>query len=227
MNYKERKQYVLEHKDKYIKQNKIYAKELRRFAISEWEKNFNMKYTPEKEEELYSTYFNDEERKTRKTISERYKKDLEDAKDIKNVLKSGTIMRTKEFHHKEKVGKIDIKKYLESIRYDMYKENLIILYIKNNKIISEDFIEGKIDRVHPTKKQWSIVFVQAVNLNANVYIVHNHPFDFSARPSKADIKLGRNLKRSLNKINRDLLDWGVVTKCDYYSNKQQKRKERP
>lgn len=120
---------------------------------------------------------------------------------------------------KEKVGNIELKDYLDLIRDEPF-ENIIYLFIKNGEVIDKKQFKGLRCEIPFIKGRDEEIISHAKELGADIYVIHNHPFEYYANPSKPDFHSGKELKRECKKNGIDLLDWGVVSNNDYYSYKQ-------
>lgn len=116
----------------------------------------------------------------------------------------------------ETIKGINISPYLKKIRNDYKKENLLVLYIKDNKIIDNDiFTDNKASRID-YKNYLPTIIEKAKQLNAEVFDVHNHPINFSAKESRDDIEIyKRVLKKAYEDANINYLGEAVVTMDDY------------
>lgn len=212
MAREERKKWILEHPDVFINQGIFIAEETRDNYIKEVEKISGKKYNEgdldwmKKEDPNFST------------PEDWYQRVLNERANIEYYLNNNELLNFKEFRCDEKVSEIILTELLETIRFDHKKENGIVLYIKKGKVIEKDFFKGGINTVDIPSE---VITEKAKKLKSSVYVVHNHPCNFSARPTKNDILLSSvKLKTALKEANVELLDWGVVTEWDYFSAKQ-------
>lgn len=220
MNYEERKKWILEHKDDFI----YFATECENNNYNDYLKNYKEKegkdYDPIEDRKFYDEVEKIIGEKC-DTSYERHLKILEDWKDVTKFLNDDDLMLREESTCKEILGDIDLKDYLNLIRHDQRIENDLFLYIKNGKVIDKDVFAGEYGYIEFGKTEDDVVN-KAVRLNADVYNVHNHPTDFAAYPSVGDKKCAEHLNKRLIKQGLKLLDWGVVTMCDYYSDKEKR-----
>lgn len=136
---------------------------------------------------------------------------------------------------KEMVGKIDLKPWLKKIRNNDY-ETMIVLFIKQNKVVDSLFIKGSSMHVGSfAGEKMKQVLHKAKELNAGIYLVHNHPYIVAAWPSvvasksnkiiAGDIGARKKTGQYLKKIGINFLDFAVVTPFDYYSSLQKEGKD--
>lgn len=132
---------------------------------------------------------------------------------------------------KEKVNEIDLLAVLNTIRFNDY-ETLIVLYVKDNEILDEQSYTGHEYNVPFGDDEYEEIAKNANELQCDIYVVHNHPLELVAEPSglpnryidhlHGDYRQADNLRKVCDQHNVKLLDWGVVSECDYFSYEQKK-----
>lgn len=116
---------------------------------------------------------------------------------------------------KEEVCGIDLKPYLALIRSLEDHEESITLFIKNSKVIDQKIIRGTGSVVLDRKVHEEIIN-KALELDAGIYMCHNHPLKTYAQFSKTDVQNRNNYLLPMAKeANVDVLGVGVVTFNDY------------
>jgi DNA repair protein RadC len=202
----------LEEKKKWLEDNKE--------LVDNWIEN----YIAEESEILDK--LNEEARKLNRIAHEIAKKLGKDPlPDIKEISKS-TEETVKEnmiyknideeyINSPEVVQGINISQYLDKIRYDFKKENFLVLYIKNKKIIDEDiFTDNKKSMVNISEYILTII-EKAKQLEADVFDIHNHTFLFSASESKADQDAWKKIEKLAKEEGINVIGHSVVTREDY------------
>lgn len=217
ISYEDRKKWILDHQDLFIgKAAEATANDSLRKYKRVFEETTKMKYTPENEMK-----YREEHNITTRTFEEAYQTLLASQRNINTHLNDKVIVYSEESDCKEEVGGVDISDYLKEIRFNHEREILMFLFIKDGKVIDKYLIDG-IDstQIKISPKNYADILNKARELEAGVFDVHNHPRRFSARPSENDFKSIIKIRMLFEKYEVNLLDWGVVTEWDYYSNKQ-------
>lgn len=205
---------TLEKRKKWLEDNSTKLKELNSLAVKE--KNEQTKAINKK-----SNKYNEE----LKTYSESKSKDVSEyllpiypylnEEDEYDKLMNSYNQKSEECI--EQVKNINISNNLEEIRHDIEKENAIVLFIKNNEVVDAiHYTENKMCRVDLRNIEQEIINKSKV-LNADICMVHNHPLMFAATPSKSDLLSYAKWKKELASENITLIDYGIVTKDDYWS----------
>lgn len=151
------------------------------------------------------------------------------------------ILHEEMSNHKEEINGVDLKPYLDRIRFNHF-EIVMYLLIKDNTVISEEKIIGKVSATGGKRvdRKERNIFKKAKKMKASIYVVHNHPLCTSVKPSGGiNTFLGKECEMSdyycwhsklprLSKIYRvKLLDYAVVSECDYFSLEQSGWKDKP
>lgn len=152
-------------------------------------------------------------------------------KSIKKI-----ILHEKMFGHKEEVSGIDLKPYLNKIRYND-RESMMCLIIKDGKVLEEVTEQGLVSNCDWNNKTTLKAIKKAQKLKAGIYSVHNHPLQVSAKPSGyvkedkkmiCDTKYWRDtLPKFAKKYHVEILDFAVVSVFDYFSLEQSGWKDKP
>lgn len=180
------------------------------------------KIMQENEREIIDLTFKlaDEEKEKYNYISDEtkdvlYKKRVENTYNMymNHYKKKGTYKDYDSHKHKESVDGINIDKYLNIIRDEKY-EYLMILFIKDNIVGEMLLVKGTNQICCVNEEERNLIINTAKRDNYSLYIVHNHPYEFfNASPSGGDLEYINN--RFSKFVN--VVDWGVVTKYDYFS----------
>lgn len=137
-----------------------------------------------------------------------------------NTILENTFLNKPLSECSEKINEIDLKETLAKIRKQEI-EHLIVLLIKDGEIVKEYEYQGRPGSVPIKDEQFKEMAKEAKRLNANIYDVHNHPFRIVANASHGDKNvIDKRFRPICEKYGVKILDWGVVTECDYYSAKE-------
>lgn len=214
MSYEDRKKWILDHKDEYIKSSLASLEPMKEKIIKVWEREIGKKYTLELEKKWIEINGN-----VYKTIDERMKELQDKNKDI-NYHLNKKIMYDQENECKEEIDGISLKSVLNNIRYNHDKEIGVFLFINKEKIVDRYICDGDAMQVYVSNQDLANVLNKARELETGVCFLHNHPRCFAANPSKKDLKVFKHYKEMFNKFAVELIDCGIVTEWDYYSAKE-------
>lgn len=120
-----------------------------------------------------------------------------------------------EYNCEKTVNGVDISSQLAIIA-EFEKEAMMGIAIKNNKVVDCKYTMG----TRMTCPFDGAEFMEVVNKYKNdkdaiVFVVHNHPFRVSAKPSEKD-PTSFDFFIERNNLDRDKFSWGVVTKYDFF-----------
>lgn len=120
-----------------------------------------------------------------------------------------------EYGCEKTINGVDISEQLAIIA-EFEKEAMMAIAIKNNKVVDCKYTMGTSKTCPIDGKE----FMEVVNKykddkDAIVFVVHNHPFRVSAKPSGKD-PVAINFFIERNNLNKEQFPWGVVTKYDFY-----------
>lgn len=224
MTVEDRKKWILDHESDFFELGKESSDNWYKHAIKLWEDGTGLVYTPEEFDRWNET---DGEEGKIETIEQTHQRFLNERANINSYLdinENRNLLTDKQFFSKEKVNSVDISKELDEIRYNHKTEKAMYLFIKDGTIVDKYFVNGNRTSVMALSREIVLFLINnASTLDADIYHVHNHPNSFSAMPSDDDKRIGQSLKKILGTFGIELLDWGVVTEWDYYSNNQNEK----
>ena len=160
--------------------------------------------------------------------------DLIDKNNIENEIIKGYESRMNNYKReqsncKEEICGIDLKPYLNKIKYIKDHEEMMFLLIKDNEVKKEIICKGGVSRCGSDEETEEVAKI-ANELKADIYVVHNHPLSVYAYPSGKLVKyrdtyiesndygqLHKYMPEIFNKYGVKMIDFAVVTEVDYYS----------
>lgn len=204
LSFKEKKQWVKDHKKELIRWNRVsYSESVKQ--LRELEKEI-VRLTKE-----FNRKVEDKRRVKKIKKSEPIKYEELTEKDFLKICKDKYAMS------KESAGGVDLRPYLKKIRNHNEGERELVLLIKNGKVIYETI------KVHNNRSYFNPLIIhenfikKAKKLKAAVYQAHNHPYSFAAKASSRDARTYKTMKKLYQNYGVELLDMGVVTMDDYLS----------
>lgn len=153
-----------------------------------------------------------------KGLYSKWFKDLDEKSNKKAFKKTMQSYKEPLAGDKECIGKLDIGKYLEKIRYIENHEEMLVLYVVDNKIIKQKRYIGTFGLIPVADDKLEKLFKSSKKAKTSLYFVHNHPLSVNANFSRGDLYFyGETLCKLSKKYNVKLLDYGVVSFDDYKS----------
>lgn len=121
----------------------------------------------------------------------------------------------------EEVNGINIHEYLEAIRYNDY-ESAVFLAIKDGNIVDSITVTGGPCQLNVQLYSPETIEFAKKHSDCKLFTVHNHPRAIAAVANGNDYNAILDIQEDWNKEfpAPEIIDWGVVTQCDYYSFKQ-------